>query len=65
LKIQLFLIFLFPGATAHPEQELPHPLQVSDLSNDFKDFNVFINRRITAPIIIIHVIISCIAEGIK
>jgi len=60
----LFFIFRFSGATAHPAHELPHPLQDSDLLNDFNDFNALIAKKITAIKTAIHVRISCIATNL-
>ncbi len=63
---QWHFAFRFLGATGHPSQELPHPLQLlSVFLNDFSDLKALITKRIIVLKTIIHVIISCITEGIK
>jgi outer membrane lipoprotein-sorting protein len=42
--LHLPLVFLFPGATGQPSQELPHPSQLSDFLNDFNDFDALITK---------------------
>ncbi len=55
--------FLFAGATGHPPQELPHPLQSSVFLNDLSDCVVLYPRINTETITTIHVKISCIIMG--